>query len=248
MANELKKIIYPIVIFIVVVTLTVTIIQLVDLGIDWLRKDLGLNQVSETEIEEVVKKQIDHKASEESITKYPDFNFFKKLTKLELVTTTPSWVDDDGQVYGREFKKFIKTEGEISNAYLFVNSSVDYGEPLKIWDSIYISLSKEVNGYSYQPLDGHLLRSESLAVPPTSTTALLYSLSDIPFVSIPYSESNKPTYKNWLKLLQNAETFQFETFLSTQRRGGEILEVSIGYECDTKTPDCRLQLIDTNSE
>lgn len=232
------------VILVAVVVFTVGAIQLVDYGIDLLRKQSGLEPDKKQQVEEIVNIINEKSASEKQFSEYPDYRFYQDIKKITLLSSAESWVDKGGEVHGREYKKFIKANGEVVDAYLFVNASADHGKPLKIWDSIYVSLRKELRGYLYQPIDGHLLRSESLAVPPSDTTILLYDLSNIPFISIPYSDDKEPTYKNWTQLLQSATIFQFETFLSTQRVGGEIIEVSIGYQCANDTPDCSLEVVD----
>jgi len=229
----------PIGVFVVVIAITIGIIQLIDVGIDLLRRNLDLDKIPEEKVQNIIQ-QVE---SNQNSVRYPDYLFYKEIKKIELVSSTESWVDANGKIFGREYKKFIRSDGNVANAYLFVNVSVDNGKPLKIWDSIYISLSKEINGYQQYPLDGHLLRGKSLPVPAMgTTTVLLYDLSHIPFVSIPYSEEKKPEYKDWLKLLRSATTFQFETFLSSKRSGGRIEEISIGYECEQESPDCKLEV------
>lgn len=180
-------------------------------------------------------------------SEYPDYDYYRSLNnKTELVTSTPSWVQELNNpkaIKGRQYKRFIKSDGNIVSAYLFVDISVDNGKPLRVWDSIYISLRKVVGRYLYFQQDGHLLRSKSLRVPPSNTTQLLYNLSQIPFTNIPYSDDNRYTNKNWLSLIQGAKTFQLETFLSTLSKGGMINNISIGYECAEETPNCKLELI-----
>lgn len=178
---------------------------------------------------------------------YPDYDYYMELKKVSLASSTESWVkksDDTLDVEGRTFQKFIKIDGQITNGYLFVNVSVDNGKPLTIWDSVYVSLRKEVNGYLYWPIEGHLLRSKSLPTPKDGKTVLLYDLRQIPFTKLPYSENNNCEVKSWLSIIQSANKFQFETFLSTLRRGGEINDISIGYECSAETPNCQLEIID----
>lgn len=180
-------------------------------------------------------------------SEYPDYDYFQSLNKkIELVTSTPSWVKEPNNpkaIEGRKYKGFIKSNGNIRDAYLFVDVSVDNGKPLKVWDSIYISIRKVAGNYLYLPQDGHLLRSKSLKVPPSDTTRLLFDLRQIPFTDIPYSDENKYTNKDWLTLIQGADKFQLETFLSTLRKGGMINNISIGYECSEDTPNCKLELI-----
>lgn len=182
-------------------------------------------------------------------SEYPDYDYYQNLkNKLQLVTSTPSVVKEPNNpksVEGRVYKIFLRSSGNIVKAYLFVDASVDGGKPLTVWDSVYISLRKIVDGHLYNPQDGHLLRSKSLKVPPSDTTQLLYSLEKVPFTNLPYSDYNIYKNKNWLSLIQGADKFQLETFLSTLREGGMINNISIGYECAGDTPNCRLELVDS---
>jgi hypothetical protein len=199
-------------------------------------------KVVEREIEVVKEVIIPSSPSE-----YPDFNYFKDLKKVELAYDIDSWVEEssgDLNIQGRKIVKFIKIDGEISNAFLYLNLSVDNGKPLTSWDSIYVSLRKNLNGHLYFPYDGHLLRSRSLSVPNSDTTTMLFDLRQIPLTSIPYSEKNDYVVKDWLSIIKDSDTFQFETFLSTLRSGGKINEISIGYECSPATPNCKLEIID----
>lgn len=258
MKKEVLNRTIAIVIFVAVIIITVTAIQLVGVCIDFLRKEFDLKPIENaspiatttpknTITTENVKKIIDEVEKTKQPSKYPDFDYYNELDKIVLASSTESWVnkeDNELKVDGRTYKKFLKMNGNITNAYLFVDVSVDNGKPLKIWDSIYVSLRKEINGYLYYPVEGHLLRSRSLEVPSSDITKLLYDLRQIPFTSIPYSNDNKFVNKDWLTLIQSANKFQFETFLSTIRKGGKINEISIAYECAKETPDCKLELLD----
>jgi hypothetical protein len=233
----------PIIVLILVIVATVAAIQFVDIGVDYIRKKLNLDTVNDKKVEEIVN-IVDEVREQKDAVKYPDFSFYQEIKKINLVSNVESGVNQENEVYGRKYTKFIKTEGEIANAYLHVNVAVDNGKPLKAWDSVYVSLRKEENGYLYEPYDGHLLRGQSLPVPPSDTTVLLYDISSLPLVASPYSENNVPQLANWLQLIKSSSTFQFETFLSSQREAGEIIEISIGYECERLSPDCKLEVLE----
>lgn len=198
-------------------------------------------------------------------SEFADYNYYLEMKQLELISVpAESWVKVPDKINEDEkiVKKFIKQNGNIANAYFFVDASVDNGKPLTVWDSIYISIQRVVKKYGkeypYKPfLDGHLLRSKSIEVPEGKTTRLLYDLRNIPFTAIPYSDKNEPTYENWISILNNEYTdgykideksneiiYQFKTFLSTLRKGGYINKITIGYECAEETPDCKLSLIE----
>lgn len=181
-------------------------------------------------------------------SEFPDYEYYKEMKKIKLVDSVKSWVEepeDKKSVEGRTYKRFIKVDnGNIANGYLFVDVSVDNGKPLTVWDSIYVSLRKIVNGYLYVPKNGHLLRSKSITIPKSNRTLLLYDLRQIPLTNLPYSDNNSFKNENWLSLLQEANKFELETFISTLRKGGEIHEITIGYECLETTPNCELQIIE----
>lgn len=243
MEKETKNKLIALSVLVSVVIITITIIQLVGFGIDLLRKKFNLNNNITPLNTELTQQNIKTLVEQNQASEYPDFDFYSTLNKINLTSSTESWVSQSGFIEGRTYKKFIKVQGEIANAYLFVNVSVDNGKPLTVWDSIYVSLRKESNGYLYQPIEGHLLRSKSLNMPASDTAKLLYDMKQIPFTTIPYSDDNKFINKNWLALIQGAKKFQFETFLSTSRKGGKINDISIGYQCSMETPDCKLEII-----
>jgi len=198
-------------------------------------------------------------------SEFSDYNYFQAMKHLELVPKpTASMVKKPNNIAENEkiVKRFIKQKGDIANAYLFVDTSVDNGKPLTVWDSIYISLQRIAINYNqeypYKPfIDGHLLRSKTIKVPEGTATRLLYDMRNIPFTEIPYSDKNEPIYKNLIEMLNNEYPdglniienandiiFEFKTFLSTLRNGGFINKVSIGYECAENTPDCELSVIE----
>ena len=181
-----------------------------------------------------------NKEPEPKPSEYPDFDYYQSLKKFDIVTSTESWVRKDGTKEGQTYKRFIKVDGDISNAYLFIEASVDGGEPFTVWDSIYVSLRKVVNGYFYTPKDGHPIRGKSLKIPDSKITQLLYDFQKIPLTdTLPYSEDNYFINENWLSVLQGAKEFQFETFLSSLRKG-EIHRIAIGYQCYEDSPGCKL--------
>jgi hypothetical protein len=110
---------------------------------------------------------------------------------------------------------------------------VDDGQPLTIYDSIFVQL----NGKG-----GHLRRDYSLPVIKGDSTKLLYDLRQIPYIdSVPYSESKVPQITNWLDEINNKKDGNVYSFLSTLRTGGMIKEITISYQCLEET-DCSLDL------
>lgn len=169
-------------------------------------------------------------------SEYPDYSYYLKLEKkINLISNINSWVDENGKVINRQYKKF-KVKGEISVAYLFVDVSKGDGDPLTIWDSVYTTLRVGNNKAS----GGHLFRSYSLDLPNSGRTQLLFDLRQIPYTYIPYSENRNPSTVNWFNLLKNGNYLELETFLSTLQKTGKINNITIGYECAEGFFDCEL--------
>jgi hypothetical protein len=214
------------------------------------QNETNISTSTKEQIIEMSQEVVDEINNKEKLT---DFDYFTNLPKLPLATGTVSWVNADSEeskINGRVIKKFIKAEGQITNAYLFVDVSVDNGKKLKIWDSVYVSLQKFVNGHKRLPvLDGHFFKSHSLDVPASESSLYLFDLRQLPIVkkktnpSEPvYSETRGAEYLDWLGMLKEANEFEFVTFLSTSREGGMINEISIAYECSEETPECSLEI------
>lgn len=260
MKTEGKSNLKAIIVFIIILAISIAIIQLIGVGIDLIRKELGLEtkqveiQISTTTKEEIIditEEVIKAVEDEQKTAKYPDYNYFNELNKLTLATNTMSWAKADvtiDEIEKKVVKRFIRVNGNIVNAYLFVNVTVDYGEPLKVWDSVYVSLQKIIRGYEYKPvLGGHLLKVGSLEISKSTTSKYLYDLSNIPVIQdLPYSDNKEPIYHDWLNMLNDADMFEFISFISTVREGAIIHEISIGYECSKETPNCKLEIINSN--
>lgn len=206
---------------------------------------------------------IEEQKSEPS--KFSDYNYYLSLEKnLALINTpTPSYVKTADVITAeeKEIRSFIRQNGKIAAGYLFVDVSInnqpndpsDVSRPLTVWDSIYVSLQRKINGYKWKPIiNGHLFRPKSLDVPESNTTRLLYDLRQVPFTTIPYSDKNEYKSEDWLYMLNNNYDannkdhnviFEFTTFLSSLKRDGQINIINIGYECDEKTPNCNLDII-----
>lgn len=163
------------------------------------------------------------------VSDYPLFNEYQKLKDegrfVTLVSDFESYTP--GAVKKEEYirKGNIKINNQVSKAYLYIDVSVDDGQKLTRFDSVYLRL----NGFG-----GHLLRNLSEEVPGNHTTRLLFDLREIPFLwSVPYNESRTPNFTSWLKLLNEnvGGSIPYETFVSSLRPGGTINEMVIVYEC-----------------
>ena len=98
-----------------------------------------------------------------------------------------------------------------------------------------------VNHYEY---GGHLFRPDSLKVPPSDITHLLYSLNNIPFLpNFPYSESAKPNTFDLFEIINDKKEVKFYTFISSLNPA-KINLIKIYYECDgeVNAGNCSLTL------
>lgn len=130
------------------------------------------------------------------------------------------------------FEKQIQINGQFLNGYLYAKVSADK-QPLTKWSDLYIKISRSINN-NVEEYGGHLITSKGLETPRNENyTEILFNLSDIK-----YKESYKDTDINsissdWLKLLNTNEgESKIISFMSTTGEG-EILELSIYYECAT---------------
>lgn len=164
-------------------------------------------------------------------SQFPDYDAYKiMVNKVTLVEGKESYSPKDKPIIGR-VKKTLIVKGEFSRAYLYVRVSVNGGKPLTQWDSIYSTL-----GY----VGGHLYRPNTLAVPNSSSTQLLYGLNQIPFVDYPYSDNKTPLVKDWFSLLKDERRVEFDMFMSSLRAGGMLDLVEIRYECEVNT-ECSIE-------
>ncbi len=161
-------------------------------------------------------------------SQFPDYDAYLLMEKrLEIAVDRESYSPKDKPIIGR-IKKTLETQGEFSRAYIYVEASVDNGKPLTQWDSIYMTL-----GY----IGGQLQRTSSLKVPDGEITKVLFGLNQIPFTTLPYSENNAPTMKDWFALISKQGELNFDAFLSTLRPGGKINRIEIRYQCEINS-DC----------
>ena len=167
---------------------------------------------------------------------FPDYYAATKELKQQIIVSDlQSSVDKDGSIKGK-ISKYVQLEGKISKGYLFAEAYVDAGKPLTRFDSIYVNLID---------FGGHLLRSKSLSVPqtPSGNTLILYSLNNIPYLkTIPYDENKIGLTSDWTRILNDNRSHEIHTFLSSNRAGGKILNITISYECSKETPDCKFSI------
>lgn len=124
--------------------------------------------------------------------------------------------------------KTVESSGGVQKVYLYIKAGVSRDGasmgPLTQFDSIWFYIDSSNYG-------GHLLRSSALVNQQTEdgVTELLFDLSSIPFVDLPYSRSKTPEVKDLLKILSESGEHFVGSFVSTLG-DGKIFEILIGYE------------------
>lgn len=203
------------------------IIIVIILFVGWLIK--GQNNPSNNTAQ--TEKSDAQKQNEEDLANYPDYARLSGMRKLELVKDFVSWTPNS-QLDNSKIKNLnISQSGQMSDGYVYIKAAVE-DKPLTKYDSFYLK---------FNILGGHLFRPDSLAVPDSSDTELLYPLEKISYLSgIPYDEQRTPAEANWQTLLDNNRNINIYSFISS-RRAGQIKELSIYYDCQDST-ECSLAL------
>lgn len=175
--------------------------------------------------------------------KYNSTQILKSLEKKNKVSIyengliTPSALieacKDGGKVPGicgkeiANITKAITTSGEIKEAYLYIKAGVSRDNSpmgsLTQYDSVWFYIDSSSTG-------GHLLRSEALVNRQTEDglTELVFDLSKMPFIGLPYSENKKPSIQNLIDLLNSDTGHITGSFVSTLGTG-KLYEVNIFY-------------------
>lgn len=175
-----------------------------------------------------------NKAIEENLSKasdFPDFGSQSRLKKVELVKNFESWTPSS-QLRLEKIKRLLIVEkGTLSKGYLYIRASLD-NKALTQWESIYVTMNDR---------GGHLFRPQSLPVPSSQKTELLYALNDIPYLlDVPYNERATPVRTNWFNQYREGSQIEVLAFISSLR-SALIEELTLRYEC-AKDSDCLLSI------
>ncbi len=131
-----------------------------------------------------------------------------------------------------------KVKGRFSRAYLYIEVAVDHNRPLTVWDDVYFT----INYYG-----GHLISNgNNLPVPPSEISSYLYDLRSISFypeIKDKGRTGNKQVDKNLFGLLHDGKPIDIYTFISSDRPGRVMKEISIYYEC-FKGSTCSIEEIE----
>ena len=99
-------------------------------------------------------------------SQFPDYDYFKQISegnKFTLISSHASYAptENPNMIVGR-FTRRIKVSGRVSDGYLYAKVSVDNngeGQPLKVFDSLFVNLNYINASGGYVQAGGRLLRS-----------------------------------------------------------------------------------------
>ena len=184
-------------------------------------------------VTEDVKKELPDiiKESEQKISEYPDYFSLKNLKKLNVVENSSSWTPNASVDENKMIKEIILEKGDIAKGYIYVKTSIN-NQAFSSWESIYIKMNNT---------GGHLFRPNSLPIPKSDKTELLYTLDNILFLSsVPYSETKIPLKTNWFDFFKDKNKIQVIAFISSLKPA-MIEEISLYYDCVSGS-DCLLTI------
>lgn len=197
---------------------------------------LAFLQQSDTKKQQInntkeIKKEV-REAIKENLTKssnFPDYDSLNQLKKINIVSDFISWTPQSNLEQDKIKKTLVLEKGQLTKAYVYVRASLD-NKALTQWESIYLRLNWT---------GGHLFRPQSLPIPPSDKTELLYAVNYVPFLTIiPYNEQNTPTIVDWFSYFNDGNIVEVNTFISSLRPA-LLEEVSIYYQC-VKNSECLL--------
>lgn len=242
MKEEIKDKIITIAVFVTVIIVTVFIIQLIGVGVDFLRKRWDLNNMQTPEKtktqESTTTSEVATKMPPKQLSDMEKYNSYQQLKIYPDGLVTPSdYITNAANTLKRAGRK-IKIIGQISDAYIYIKAGANdkngkFTSIINSYDGIWFYLT---NG---QFLGGQLDLSRSIYGEPSELTQLLYNFKSIP-VAKNKDDYRKGIYrvKNFLPELKNLRTIG--SMVSTQRYG-KINELIIGYKCADKN-DCTITL------
>lgn len=145
------------------------------------------------------------------------------------VNNKPTSVEYDGK------NKKYRAIGQFSRAYLYIEALVDYERPLTVWDDFVF----RING-----VGGHFVIDDNqLPVPPSRVTKYLYDLRSIsyyPLITDKQKRINRRDDINLFSLLRDGALLNMTAYISSDRPGRVMREVTIYYEC-SEGSDCKIE-------
>ncbi len=227
-----SKKVAPIVIFIGIIAITVTIVQLVSLGIDALRAHWQI-PISETDelSAKIASTTVALNETNDRLQDYlktvSPYEYKDQMQKSAVVTNFENSAKNNK--YTALFERDLKVNGKFKRGFLYVRASVN-GSALTKSDGVYTKIGGMV-GKQYVELGGHLIKSKTLDVPQSEKyTEYLFELTDVKTKNTYADPDYLVSSEDWLDLLNSGSMRLISTFSSTQR-SGKIEELSIYYEC-----------------
>jgi hypothetical protein len=190
------------------------------------------DQISK-KVTEDVKKELPNiiEKSEQANSEFPDYSSLKDLKKLDIVDNFTSWTPNANLDDNKVIKKVILDKGDISKGYIYVRTSIN-GKAFTSWESIYLKMNN---------IGGHLYRPNTLPMPKSDKTELLYALDNISCLSTaPYSETRTPQKADWFTYFRNSKQIEIVSFISSLKPA-TIEEISLYYDCASGS-DCLLKV------
>ena len=190
-----------------------------------------LNNQQNANSQEIKKVQQTLKENLTKPSNFPDYDSLLQLKKVTLLSNLISWTPSSNIDPTKSKKVLVLDQGQLSKAYIYVKASLD-NKPLTQWESIYLTMNWT---------GGHLFRPQSLPVPASDRTELLYAINYVPYLSdTPYNEQSVPLISNWFPYFIEGNIIEVDIFISSLRPA-LLEEVTIYYQC-IKNSDCLLTL------
>lgn len=119
--------------------------------------------------------------------------------------------------------KNFEVKGQFSRAYLYIEAMVDYKRQLTVWDDVYFKIKDD---------GGHLISDfNNLARPSATVSNYLYDLRSIYYYPTVEDKKKEGSIVNLFELLKDEKKLKINVFVSSNRPGGVLKEVSIYYQC-----------------
>jgi hypothetical protein len=193
-------------------------------------KDKLVQDIS-NQVTKDVKDAISNTVPPQTTTLSSDFKSLDGLKKVDIVQNFESWTPKSSIPDDKVNKTVILEKGKLAKGYILIKASID-GKPLSQWESIYIKLNN---------IGGHIFRKNTLPVPESTSTQLLYTLNNVPFLANgPYREDLEPLKADWFYILNNNRRINFLAFIASLKPA-KIENISIYYEC-VSNDDCLLSV------
>jgi len=185
------------------------------------------NKLNTQEIKKEVVKTIKENIAE--LPNFPDYDSLSKLNQVTLVSNFVSWTPSTIVSQDKAKRVLILDKGELSKAYIYIKASLN-DKALTQWESIYLTMNW---------IGGHLFRPQTLPIPSSNKTELLYAINYLPYLTeIPYNEQSQPSIANWFPYFTEGNTIEVNTFISSLRPA-LLEEITLYYQC-VKDSDCLL--------